>query len=91
MVRLRGMLIDYELRQFNMSDARAARRLVFYILSQDRDTALRDALAVVSAYDLPEDTAYFFRIKQLVGKNRVRRFLFNKNRVRRFLFIYFHA
>ena len=47
-------------------------RLVYYILNQDRETALSDALEVVKAYShINDDSVYLFRLPYLIDHDRV--------------------
>ncbi len=46
--------------------------LVYYILTQDRDSAMTDALRVVGLYsNLDHVLVYDFRLRQLVNSNKV--------------------
>ncbi|XP_023210444.1 kinetochore-associated protein 1-like [Centruroides sculpturatus] len=71
LVQLKTVLIKYELRNYNFNEPHGAQRLVNYILSLDRSSAMDDALEVVKSYDhLCDIDAYLFRLKFLLKRQR---------------------
>ncbi|XP_076321789.1 kinetochore component rough deal isoform X2 [Tachypleus tridentatus] len=75
-VGLKLVLKKYEERNFNINNTGAAEVLVQYILSQDRATALEDALEVVKAYDHISDIdCYLFYMRFMLQKERLDNFM----------------
>ncbi|XP_022234972.1 kinetochore-associated protein 1-like, partial [Limulus polyphemus] len=75
-IGLKLVLKKYEQRNFNINNTGAAEVLVQYILSQDRDTALEDALQVVKAYDHISDIdCYLFYMRFLLQRERLDDFM----------------
>lgn len=71
MVELKKLLISYGLKDFSIADRDCAEMLVYYILRQDRPSAMQDALHVVSFYShLSRMNAHLFRAKYLAEANR---------------------
>ena len=82
-MRLRGMLQTYGIKQFNLTDTSLVRGLLNYLLArQDMETALDDALQLVKAYHhLTEQEAYVGRLENLVENNNLPVFLQTVKRV----------
>jgi len=68
---LRDILIHYDLHTFNFADTAHAEDLAYYILTQDRVTAVADALAVTDIYsNVSSVDVYLFRCVYLAEHDR---------------------
>jgi len=68
---LKQILIGYNLHGFNFAETTRSEDLAFYILTQDRETAVEDALSVTQVYsNVSKDKVYVFRCCFLAERNR---------------------
>ena len=68
---LKQILIGYNLHGFNFAETTRSEDLAFYILTQDRDTAVEDALSVTQVYsNVSKEKVYLFRCCFLAERNR---------------------
>jgi hypothetical protein len=70
LAKFKQLLINYDLRAFNVAEASRAMDLAFYIIKQDRETAVEDALEVVKFYSLEAAEVYLFRCQFLAEQKR---------------------
>ncbi|XP_064624498.1 kinetochore-associated protein 1-like [Lineus longissimus] len=69
-VQLKEMLSTYGIR--DTKENISQEKLLYYILKQDRTTAVEDAMEVVKVFDnVTEEMVYMFRIRFLVKNNRL--------------------
>ena len=68
---LKQLLINYDLPMFNCAEIIHSEDLAFYILMQDRETAVEDALAVTEVYsNVHQADVHLFRCRFLAERNR---------------------
>ena len=68
---LKQILIGYDLQRFNFAETMQAKQLAYYILMQDKETAVADALAVADVYsNVSCCDVYQFRCCFLAERNR---------------------
>jgi hypothetical protein len=72
LAKFKQLLISYDLRAFNVAEASRAADLACYIIRQDRETAVEDALEVVKFYSLEATEVYLFRCQFLAEQKRLK-------------------
>lgn len=68
---LKQTLINYDLQRFNFEETTRSTDLAYYILMQDTETAMEDALKVTQVYsNVSQTDVYLFRCCFLAERNR---------------------
>ncbi|XP_028567006.2 kinetochore-associated protein 1 isoform X7 [Podarcis muralis] len=71
LMEMKKLLRNYGIRDTNLlNDKQVMMMLVKYILQQDSNTSLEDALKIVNAYMLPTADVYVWRIVELIDKEK---------------------
>ncbi|XP_070578712.1 kinetochore-associated protein 1-like isoform X2 [Ptychodera flava] len=71
-VELRIMLLKYDIHNYNTSDESRACTLWKFLLSQDTETSLADALQVTTVYSREKaEDVYMFRLRYLIEHQKV--------------------
>ncbi|KAG1667398.1 Kinetochore-associated protein 1 [Nymphon striatum] len=72
LVGLKTILVKYGLHRYPIGDKSKAERLIRYILSQDRDSIISDAIEVINSYDhLSLIDVYNFRIRYIILNSNI--------------------
>ncbi|XP_029961373.1 kinetochore-associated protein 1 [Salarias fasciatus] len=75
LMEIRKLLNGYGIRNFNLSTSSQIMTLIRYILKQDLQTSLKDALTLAKGYKLPTSQIIYLYVIQLAGQGKIEEIL----------------